>query len=253
MTFKELFQDGQCSINAIDTWAEIWHRRNNIAQNLQDFLGLSDTEYQAWLVQGSAGLAHELHEERTPEYEAVYLDWDELTTRLQMIVDEKLGPGYTVKLRREDCYYWAMKLECSQTLDKKHCKQICERLELENVETEEYRSDNWLDSGSLANLLSKLTNREISSSHADDYGVWIICKSLIWSTPEFTQRLLTQCERRLRQEIGDRHYSMVNEDRACHQLFGFKEALVMLGLLTQDQLVVMPNHFSGTNAAQKNV
>lgn len=253
MTFKELFQDGQCSINAINAWVEIWHKRDSIAQNLQDFLGLSDTEYQAWLVQGNASLAQELHEGHTPEYEAVYWDWGELMARLQMIVDEKLGLGYTVKLRREEYYYWSIKLECPQALDEAHCKQICEQLELNDVEVEEYLSDDWLDSGNLANLISELTNREVSSSHADDYGVWIICKSLLWSSPEFAGHLLAQCEQRLRQEIGDRHYSMVNEDTACHQLFGFKEALVMLGLLTRDKLVVMPNHFSGTDTAQEDV
>lgn len=46
MTFKELFQAGQCSISAIDAWVEIWHKGKGIRQSLQIFLGLTDEEYQ---------------------------------------------------------------------------------------------------------------------------------------------------------------------------------------------------------------
>ena len=36
--------------------------------------------------------------------------------------------------------------------------------------------------------------------------VRIICKSLIWSSPEFTTHLLAKCEKRLRREIRDFSY-----------------------------------------------
>lgn len=39
MTFKELFQTGQCSISAIDAWVEIWHKEKVARQSLQDLLG----------------------------------------------------------------------------------------------------------------------------------------------------------------------------------------------------------------------
>ena len=81
MTFKELFQTGQCSINAIDAWNEIWHKRADMGQSLQSFLGLTDAEYQAWLMQGNAGLVQLLYSGRMPEYDAVYLGWDRLHCR----------------------------------------------------------------------------------------------------------------------------------------------------------------------------
>ena len=96
-----------------------------------------------------------------------------------------------------------------------------------------------------------MTHREVTSSHADDYGVWIICKSLVWSSPEFTEHLLVKCEKRLRREIKDRHYSSVDPDTACHQPFGFMEALTMLGLLGRDKFFVMPDHFADTVIAQE--
>lgn len=251
MTFKELFQEGQCSINTIDALADIWHKRDCITQNLQDFLGLNDMEYQTWLSQGNAGLAQKLHDGYTPEYNAVYLGWDELTAQIQTVVDDELGPGYTVKLRRQECYYWDVKLKAAQQMDEALSEMICERLDLQDVDALIFLEDDWVDSSHFCKLLTKLTHREVCSSHADDYGVWIICKSLTWSTPEFTQHLLAQCERRLRQEIGSCHYRLINADTACHQLFGFKEALVMLGLLERDQCVVMPNHFSKMNEAHE--
>lgn len=244
MTFKELFQTGQCSISAIDAWSEIWHGRAGMAQSLQAFLGLSDEEYHVWLVEGNAGLAQTLNRGHMPAYETVYLSWDELTAQLQEIVDAELGPGFTVDLRRQDFYYWDMRLETAHKMNEALSEKICACLDLRDVDVLVFLEDDWVDNNCLCGLLSKLTHREVTSSHADDHGVWIICKSLVWSSPEFTAYLLTKCEHRLRREIGDRHYSLVNQDTACHQLFGFMEALVMLGLLERDKLFVRPDHFA---------
>lgn len=180
-----------------------------------------------------------------------YLGWDELTAQLQEIVVTELGPGYTVTLRRQDYYYWDMRLETTLEMDEALSKKICERLELRDVDVLIFLEDDWVDSNYLCGLLSKLTHREVTSSHADDHGVWIICKSLVWSSPEFTAYLLAKCEKRLRREIKDRHYSLVNPDTACYQLFGFMEVLTLLGLLDRDKWVVMPGHFTDTGAAQK--
>ena len=253
MTFKELFQAGQCSISAIDAWVEIWRRGTDIGQSLQTFLGLADEEYKIWLMRGNAGLAQTLNSGHTPEYETVYLGWDELTAQLQDVVDSALGPGYTVTLRRQDYYYWDMRLETAWEMDEALSKNICERLDLRDVDVLMFLDDDWVDNNYLCGLLSKLTHREVTSSHADDNGVWIICKSLLWSSPEFTKYLLAKCEKRLRREIGDRHYALVTPDTAFHQLFGFKEALTMLGLLERDIFFVMPDHFADAGAAQKEV
>ena len=248
MTFKELFQAGQCSISAIDAWVEIWHKGKDIGQSLQTFLGLTDEEYQIWLTRGNAGLAQTLNSGHTPEYETVYLSWDELTAQIQEIVDSELGPGNTVTLRRQDYYYWDMRLETAQEMDEVLSENICKRLDLRDVDVLMFLDDDWVDSNCLRGLLSKLTHREVTSSHADDNGVWIICKSLLWSSPEFTEYLLAKCEERLRREIGDRHYSLVTPDTACHQLFGFMEALTLLGLFDRDKLFVLPDHFSEAGA-----
>ena len=251
MTFKELFQTGQCSISAIDAWVEIWHKEKAVQQSLQDLLGLTDKEYGVWLMQGNAGLAHLLNDGHTSEYEAVYLGWDELTAQLQEIVNTELGSGYTVTLRRQDYYYWDMQIKTDLEMDETLSEKICERLGLQDVDVSMFLDDDWVDSNHLFGLLSKLTHREVTSSHADDYGVWIICKSLVWSSPEFTEHLLVKCEKRLRREIKDRHYSSVDPDTACHQLFGFMEALTMLGLLGRDKFFVIPDHFADTVIAQE--
>ena len=251
MTFKELIQTGQCSISAIDAWVEIWHKEKVARQSLQDLLGLTDKEYRVWLMQGNAGLAKLLNDGHAPEYEAVYLGWDELTAQLQEIVNTELGSGYTVTLRRQDYYYWDMQIKTDLEMDETLSEKICERLGLQDVDVSMFLDDDWVDSNHLFGLLSKLTHREVTSSHADDYGVWIICKSLVWSSPEFTEHLLVKCEKRLRREIKDRHYSSVDPDTACHQLFGFMEALTMLGLLGRDKFFVMPDHFADTVIAQE--
>ena len=249
MTFKELIQTGQCSISAIDAWVEIWHKEKVARQSLQDLLGLPDKEYRVWLMQGNAGLAKLLNDGHAPEYEAVYLGWDELTAQLQEIVNTELGSGYTVTLHRQDYYYWDMQIETDQEMDETLSEKICKRLDLQNVDVLMFLDDDCVDSSHLFVLLSRLTHREVTSSHAD--GVWIICKSLVWSSPEFTEHLLVKCEKRLRREIKDRHYSSVDPDTACHQLFGFMEALTMLGLLGRDKFFVMPDHFADTVIAQE--
>ena len=252
MTFKELFQTGQCYISAIDAWVGLWKEEKvTTEQSLQVFLGLTDQEYEVWLMQGNAGLAQLLNNGHAPEYETVYLGWDELTAQLQEVVDSKLGPGYTITLRRQDYYYWDMQLKTEQQMDEALSEKICKRLDLQDVDVLMFLDDDWVDSSHLVGLLSKLTHREVTSSHADDHGVWIICKSLIWSSPAFTKHLLAKCEKRLRSEIKDRHYALVNSDTACHQLFGFMEALTMLGLLGRDKFFVMPDHFADAGPAQE--
>ena len=157
MTFKELIQTGQCSISAIDAWVEIWRKEKGIRQSLQAFLGLNDTEYQIWLMQGNAGLARQFSDGRSLEYETVYLGWDELTAQLQEIVDAELGAGCTVTLRRQDYYYWDMRLETVQEMDEALSEKICERLELRDVEVLMFLEEDWVDSGYLCGILSQET------------------------------------------------------------------------------------------------
>lgn len=244
MTFKELLQTGQCSISAIGTWSEIWHQRIDAKKSLQEFLGLNNEEYQAWLLHGNAGLVQQINSGHPPEHGVVYLGWDELTDQLQKIVCNELGVNYIVTLRRRDYYYWDLSLKTTQAMDSELSEKLCERLDLRDVDVGSFCEGTWIDSSHLYGLLGKLTHREVTSSHADDNGVWIIYKNLIWSSPEFTEKLLADCERRLRKEILSKRYPTVNEDTAAHQLFGFKGALTQLGLLDREAWRVMPDHFA---------
>lgn len=49
-------------------------------------------------------------------------------------------------------------------------------------------------------------------------------------------------------ETRSKHYSMVNADTACHQLYGFKVALEQLGLLDESKCFVYPDHFKEKEA-----
>ena len=60
--------------------------------------------------------------------------------------------------------------------------------------------------------------------------------------------MLDAFEKRLRMEIRSKHYSMVNADTACHQLYGFKVALEQLGLLDESKCFVYPDHFKEKEA-----
>ena len=244
MTFKEPFLTGQCSISAIDAWTEIWRQRSDVKNSLQEFLGLSDEEYQAWTLHGNAGLAQQINSDHLPEYGVVYLGWDELTDQLQKVVDAELGLGYVVTLRRQDHYYWDLNLRADQKMDAELSEKICKHLDLRDVDVKIFLDEDWIDSSHLHGLLTKLTHRKVTSSHADDNGVWIIYKDLLWSSPEFADRLLAGCENRLRREILSESYPTVDENTAAHQLFGFKEALTKLGLLDLEQWRIMPDHFA---------
>jgi len=162
MTFKELYQSGQCSFNVISTWVEIWHECG-YNQSLQNFLGLTGQEYQVWLTKGETALAQMLSDGRVPKHTAVHLGWEELKAHLQNLVDAERGSGFMVDLKPYDDYYWRMFLVTKQKIDK-------------GVEIS-FEQD-WLDNDKLCGLLSKLTHQEVISSHADKNGIWIICNDL---------------------------------------------------------------------------
>lgn len=62
--------------------------------------------------------------------------------------------------------------------------------------------------------------------------------------------MIADCEKRLRHEIKYRRYPTVNQDTACHQLFGFLEALKMLGLLDPCEWYVDPDHFKNIKSEE---
>lgn len=250
MTFKKLFKAGQCTITSIDAWTDLWHKGIDKKESLKDFLGLTDEEYQIWVMDGEAALAQKLNAGQPPEHTAIHLDWDTLQEKLQVLITRKLGFNCAVSIKRIDYYDWQIELEANWNMDEEFSKKTCEDLQLENVEDDIFLMGSGIDAGSLFPLLSELVHREVTSTHADDYGVWIICRSLIWTSPKYTKQMIAACEKRLRHEIKYRRYPTVNQDTACHQLFGFLEALKMLGLLDPCEWYVDPDHFKNIKSEE---
>lgn len=244
MTFKERFLRNDCNMDTIDDWVAFWHDGAKDGQGLQEFLGLADKEYGAWLREGLEGLAKAIQKDARTQYKTVYLTWNELSEQLQDLARQRMGMECSIFLGRLDYYYWRMKIEFPFPVDAALSAKICERLELQGVEPDHFVEDDVVEEEHLLRLLEQLTGYEVSSSHADDDGVWIICKEYRASSQEYADRLISNCEKRLRMEIRNRHYPLVNPDTACHQLFGFKEALKMLGILPEGKCSVRPDHFA---------
>lgn len=251
MTFMDLYKKGMCPVTAIDLWVKEWHQGDAHGQSLREYLGLDDEEYRVWLTHGNRGLAAHIRSGHIPEYSVIHYGWDELSSLLQGIADTELGPGYTVKLLRRDFYFWDMILRAEKEVTEEESMNICERLDLRDVDSLMFVYDDQIDSGYLCGLLSKLVHRDAVSSHADEDGVWIVSRAVIDSSPKFTAHLISECERRLEKEIRSKNYSLVNQDTACHQLFGFMEALCKLGMLDREKWYVMPDHFKDVEPAAR--
>lgn len=243
-TFKERYFSDECSLSVINDYAALWRKLRGPDGKLKAYLGLTDEEFNAWLDGGDDALAKLLNAGKETQYITFYLGWDELTERLQDLVDHLLGPGFSVSIKRSDFYYWDMELHTDMEISEELSEEICEKLDLRDIDVLHFLDDNEVCQSQAVGLLEKLTHHEVTSSHADDNGVWVICKALCTSSEEYGRRLIEQCERRLRKEIRSRHYPTVNRDTACHQLFGFMEALKGLGLLEDSRVFVRPDHFS---------
>lgn len=245
MNFRERFLRGDCSMDTIADWVDLWHTGAGKGQSMQEFLGLSGEEYQIWLAGGDRALAKALTGLSDPRYVAVHMDWNELGDQLQALVQRRMCSSWTVTIERNDHYFWDMQIEITTDVSEELSAQICERLNLENIPPDYFVDGDTVGSDQLLHLLEQLTGREVLSSHADDDGVWIICKEYRTSNPDYAARLISECEKRLCGEIRSRHYPTIHPDTACHQLFGFKEALKQLGIIPEEQWIVHPDHFAG--------
>lgn len=244
MTFKERFLRNDCNMDTISDWVEHWRSGAANGSSLQEFLGLTDEEYGEWLGGGVEGLAKAIQADTQAQYKALYLTWDELEDQLQDIVWQLLDPGYRISISRLEFYYWEMRIEPPSNMSEPLSAELCERLDLHGVDENHFMDSDTVYNDQMLCLLEKLTGHEVLSSHADEHGVWIICKEYRASSQEYADRLISNCEKRLRMEIHNRHYPLVNPDTACHQLFGFKEALKMLGILPEGKCSVRPDHFA---------
>lgn len=246
MTFRERFLCGDCRLGAVDDWVEIWHNGIPNGQTLQDFLGLSAAEYQTWLKEGHSGLAKILSKGSQVHYTTVYLNWGELNDQLQSLVQKKLSQECVISIGRLDYYHWEMKFKFQREIDEALSASVCERLGLlQSIEPNHFVNCDVVDDDQLLHLLEELTGHEVSSSHADNGGVWIICKDHQTSSEEFAARLLSDFEKRLNSEIHGRSRPSIDQKMARQQLIGFKEALMMLGILPKEQEMAASEHVPG--------
>lgn len=243
MSFRDQFISGNCNLEALGEWVKIWHSGAAEGESLRDFLGLSHEEYQMWVAQGDEALAKMLAGAAVPQYVALHLGWDELGDKLETLVKSLLGADYEITISRIDYYYWEMRLNIPVDVDEAYSRQICEKLGLHDVEPDFFTWREDVENENINGLLSMLVNREVDSNHADDHGIWIICREYRASSQEYAAGLISRCEKRLRREIHSNHYPIVNKDTAAHQLFGFKEALKLLGLIPENQWTVDPEYF----------
>lgn len=176
MTFKERYQRGDCSIHIINDWVEAW-RANGLDQKLlPGVLGLSENAYRLWAIEGEQALEKLLSDSVNAPYLAIHLDWEELGDRLDKLVQSLLGQDYSISIERVDYYYWDMKLDFPADVDEDLSAKTCGLLDLQEVETDHFIWSEDVGNESLNGLLGKLVQREVDSNHADDYGVWVICK-----------------------------------------------------------------------------
>lgn len=243
-TFKERYLADECAMSVINDYAAMWRKLRGPDGALKKYLGLTDEEFKTWLEGGDEALARLLNAGKRTQYLTYYLEWDKLTKQLQELVNSLLGPRFTVSIERSDFYYWDMELHTDMEISEELSEEICDKLDLRDIDVLHFLDDNEVCQSQAVGLLEKLTHHEVTSSHADDNGVWIICKALRASSEDYSRRMIDQCERRLRKEIRSKHYPTVNRDTACHQLFGFMEALKGLGMVNDSRVFVRPDHFS---------
>ena len=176
MTFKERYLRGECAISVINDWADAWRQAGLDLQALPAVLGLSEEEYRLWAVVGDEALAKRLSDSMDSPFTALHLDWDGLDRQLRDLVRSLLGAAYDTSIRRADYYYWDLKLSIPKDVDEDTSERICTLLELEEIDMNHFVWAEDVGNGQLNGLLSKLVHREVDSNHADDYGVWLICR-----------------------------------------------------------------------------
>lgn len=60
MSFKERYLRGDCSIDMVNDYVEMWHGEGEIKKTLSEFLGLSQEEYVCWMISSDEELARML-------------------------------------------------------------------------------------------------------------------------------------------------------------------------------------------------
>lgn len=176
MTFKERYLRGDCSIHVINDWVDAWRASGLDLRLLPKTLGLTENEYRLWAIEGEQALEKLLSGSVDAPYLAIHLGWETLESQLDELVQSLLGTDYSISIERVDYYYWDMKLDFPVDVDEELSAKICGALGLQGIEKDHFIWSEDVENSSLDSLLGKLVQHEVYSNHADDDGVWIICK-----------------------------------------------------------------------------
>ena len=251
MSFKERYLRGDCSIDIINDYVDMWHAEGEIKKTLPDFLGLSQEEYVCWMISSDEELARMLGKslpKKDLPYCARHVNWKELQKRLEQTVQTLLSADYHIEVQPTSGSHWQLHLTLPADMEYQQSEQICKALGLNRLDEEHFLSFETVTHDYLNLLLGKMAGYAVISNHADETGVWLLCESNRALHESQVLSMLADFEKRLRMEIRNKHYPTVNEDTACHQLYGFKVALEKLGLLTESKCFVYPDHFSEKEA-----
>ena len=102
MSFKERYLRGDCSIDMINDYVEMWHGEGEIKKTLSEFLGLSQEEYVCWMISSDEELARMLSRSlphRDLPYCARHIGWKELKEQLEQAVQTLLSPDYHIAVQ----------------------------------------------------------------------------------------------------------------------------------------------------------
>ena len=251
MSFKERYLRGDCSIDMINDYVEMWHGEGEIKKTLSEFLGLSQEEYVCWMISSDEELARMLSRSlpnRDLPYCARHIGWKELKEQLEQAVQTLLSPDYHIAVQPTNGSHWQLQLTLPADMEYQQSEQICKALELRRLDEEHFLTFETVTNDYLNHLLGRMTGHIVISNHADESGVWLLCESNRALHEPQVIAMLDAFEKRLRMEIRSKHSSMVNADTACHQLYGFKVALEQLGLLPESKCFVYPYHFKEKEA-----
>ena len=102
MSFKERYLRGDCSIDMVNDYVEMWHGEGEIKKTLSEFLGLSQEEYVCWMISSDEELARMLSRSlpnRDLPYCARHIGWKELKEQLEQAVQTLLSPDYHIAVQ----------------------------------------------------------------------------------------------------------------------------------------------------------
>lgn len=177
MTFKERYLREDCSIHVIDEWVDAWRASGFDLRLIPKALSLTENEDGLWaIIEGEHALEKLLSGSVDAPYLAIHLRWEELESQLDELVQSLLGMDYKISIKRMDTYYWDLKLTIPTDVDDELSAKICDILDLQNIDEAHFVGTEYVENADLDGLLGKLVQREVDSNHADDEGVWVICK-----------------------------------------------------------------------------